>query len=66
MVLLILLAIAVAVAVQIVRRTMRSNRGGDYQLFEAGQLTSDQHRATAENYAAEGKMCIRDRSMPPV
>lgn len=54
MVLLILLAIAVAVAVQIVRRTMRSNRGGDYQLFEAGQLTSDQHRATAENYAAEG------------
>ena len=52
MVLLILLAIAVAVAVRIVRRTMRSKPGGD-QLFEAGQLTAAQHRATAESYAAE-------------
>lgn len=54
MVLLILLVIGVAVAVQIGRRTMRNKHGGDYQLFEAGQLTAGQHRATAENYAAEG------------
>ena len=53
-VLLILLAIAVVVAVRIARRTMRTNRGGDYQLFEAAQLTAAQHRATAESYAAEG------------
>jgi hypothetical protein len=53
-VLLILLAIAVVVAVRIARRTMRTNRGGDYQLFEAGLLTAAQHRATAEGYAAQG------------
>lgn len=53
-VLFILLAIAVIVAVSIVRRTMRTNRGGDHLLFEATQLTAAQHRATAENYAAEG------------
>jgi hypothetical protein len=53
-VLLILLAIAVVVAVHIARRTMRTNRGGDYQLFEAGLLTAAQHRATAEGYAAQG------------
>ena len=53
-VLFILLAIAVIVAVRIVRRTMRTNRGGDHLLFESTQLTAAQHRATAENYAAEG------------
>jgi hypothetical protein len=53
-VLLILLAIAVVVVIHIARRTMRTNRGGDYQLFEAAQLTAAQHRATAESYAAEG------------
>jgi len=53
-VLLILLAVAVVVAVRIARRTMRTNRGGDYLLFEAAQLTAAQHRATAESYAAEG------------
>ena len=53
-VLFILLAIAVIVAVSIVRRTMRTNRGGDHLLFEATQLTAAQHRATAESYAAEG------------
>jgi hypothetical protein len=53
-VLLILLAIAVVVAVHIARATMRTNRGGDYQLFEAGLLTAAQHRATAEGYAAQG------------
>ncbi len=53
-VLLILLAVAVVVAIHIARRTMRTNRGGDYQLFEAAPLTAAQHRATAEDYAAEG------------
>jgi hypothetical protein len=53
-VLIILLGIAVAVAIHVARRTMRTKRGGDYQLFDAGQLTAAQHRATAESYAAEG------------
>ncbi|WP_156686436.1 DUF4129 domain-containing protein [Mycobacterium sp. Marseille-P9652] len=53
-VLLILLAIAVAAAIHIARRTLRTNRGGDYELFGAAQLTAAQHRATAEAYAAEG------------
>lgn len=53
-VLFILLAIAVIVAVRIARRTMRTRRGGDRLLFETAQLTAAQHRATAENYAAEG------------
>ena len=33
---------------------MRTSRGGDHSLFEAAQLTAAQHRATAENFAAEG------------
>lgn len=53
-VLIILVAIAIFVAVRIARRTMRTNRGGDYELFGAGQLTAAQHRATAESFAAEG------------
>ena len=53
-VLFILLAVAVVVAIHVARRTMRTNRGGDYSLFEAAQLTAAQHRATAESYAAEG------------
>jgi len=53
-VLLILVAIGVMVAIHVARNTMRTRRGGDYQLFDAGQLTAAQHRATAEGYAAEG------------
>lgn len=53
-VLLILLAIAVMVAVGVARRTMRTRRGGDHLLFEAAQLTAAQHRAAAENCAAQG------------
>jgi Domain of unknown function (DUF4129) len=53
-VLLILLAIAVVVAIHIARRTMRTNRGGDYKLFESSPLTAAQHRATAESFAAQG------------
>ncbi len=51
---MIVVAIAVFVAVYIARRTIRTKRGGDYELFGAGQLTSAQHRATAESFAAEG------------
>ncbi|HEX5254355.1 MAG TPA: DUF4129 domain-containing protein [Mycobacterium sp.] len=53
-VLFILLAVAVIVGIHILRRTMRTRRGGDHLLFEAAQLTAAQHRATAENFAAEG------------
>lgn len=53
-VLVILVAIAIFVAIRIARRTMRTRRGGDYELFGAGQLTAAQHRATAEAFAAEG------------
>jgi len=53
-VLLILLAVAVVIAVHVARKTLRTNRRGDSQLFEATQLTAAQHRATAEGYAAEG------------
>lgn len=53
-VLLILLAIAAAVAITITRRTMRTSRGADHPLFDGGQLSAAQHRATAENFAAEG------------
>ncbi|WP_134431669.1 DUF4129 domain-containing protein [Mycobacterium ulcerans] len=52
-VLVILLVIAVVVAINIARRTLRTNRGGDYQLFDARQLTAAQHRATAQGYAAD-------------
>jgi hypothetical protein len=53
-VLLIVLTIAVAVAIHIMRRTMHTNRGIDHPLFDAGQLSAAQHRATAERFAAEG------------
>ncbi len=53
-VLFILLAVAVVVAIHIARRTLRTNRGGDYPLFEAAPLTAAQHRATAQSYAADG------------
>jgi Domain of unknown function (DUF4129) len=53
-VLLTLLAVAVVIAIRITRRTIRTRRSGDYQLFDSGQLTAAQHRATAERFAAEG------------
>ncbi len=52
--LLTLLAVAIVVAVRIIRRTMRTNRKGDFQLFGAAELTAAEHRATAERFAAEG------------
>ncbi len=53
-VLFTLLIVAVVVAVRIGRRTMRTRHGGDYQIFDTGQLSADQHRAAAEHFAAEG------------
>ncbi|GBE67989.1 membrane protein [Mycobacterium sp. MFM001] len=62
-VLLTLLVVAVVVAVRIARRTMRTRRGADYPLFDAGQLSAAAHRATAERFATEGDwaMAIRHR-----
>lgn len=53
-VLLILLAVAVVVAIRIARRTMRTNRGTDYSLFDGQDLSAAEHRATAEQFAAAG------------
>ena len=53
-VLLTLLAIAVVVAIRIARRTMRTNRGGEYALFGEHELSAAEHRVTAEQYAAAG------------
>jgi hypothetical protein len=53
-VLAILLMTAVVVAVKIIRRTMRTNRGGEFALFGEHELSAAEHRATAEQYAAAG------------
>lgn len=53
-VLLAVLIVAIVLAVRVARRTMRTHHGGDYQLFDAGQLSAEQHRAAAERFAAEG------------
>lgn len=53
-VLLIILVIAAVVAVRVAMRTMRTNRGRSAALFDAHELTSAEHRATAEQYAAQG------------
>src|ERR1700733_9665082 len=52
-VLLTLLVVAIVVAIRIGQRTIPTNRGGDYEVFDAGQLTGAQHRAIAEQFAAE-------------
>jgi hypothetical protein len=53
-VLLIILVIAAVVAVRVARRTMRTNRGRSAALFDSHELTSAEHRATAEQYATQG------------
>jgi hypothetical protein len=53
-VLITLLIVAIVVAIRIARRTIRTRRDGDYQLFDAGQLSATEHRAIAERCAAEG------------
>jgi hypothetical protein len=52
--LLILLAVAIVVAIRIARRTMRTNRDGEYALFGEHVLTAAEHRAAAEQSAAAG------------
>ncbi len=52
-VLLTLLIVAIVVAIRIAQRTLRTRRGGDYQLFDTDQLSADQYRAAAERFAAE-------------
>jgi hypothetical protein len=46
--------VAVIVAIRIARRTMKTNRKGDFQLFGTTELSAAEHRATAERLAAEG------------
>ena len=53
-VLFVLLVVAIVVTIRVVRLTIRTQRGGDYQLFDTGQLSADQHRAIAERFAVEG------------
>jgi len=53
-VLAIILAVAIVVAVRVARRAMRTNRGGEPALFDSHDLTAAQHRATAQQYAAQG------------
>ncbi len=60
-VLLIVIAVAIVVAVRIARRTMRTNRGGRHALFDSHELSAAQHRATAEQYAAEGNWTVAIR-----
>jgi hypothetical protein len=53
-VLITLLIVAIVIAIRIARRTIRTRHGADYQLFDTGQLSADQHRAIAERLATEG------------
>ncbi len=52
--LLILLAVAIVVAIRIARRTLRTNRDGEYALFGEHVLSAAEHRAAAEQAAAAG------------
>jgi hypothetical protein len=53
-VLLVILAITLVVVLRIARRTMRTNRGDGYSLFDEQTLSASQHRLTAEQHAASG------------
>jgi hypothetical protein len=53
-VVVLLVAVAAVVAVRIAMRTIRTNRGRDSALFGTNELTSAEHRATAEQAAAQG------------
>jgi hypothetical protein len=53
-VVLLLVAAAAVVAVRVAMRTIRTNRGRDSALFGTNELTSGEHRATAEQLAAQG------------
>lgn len=53
-VLALLVVAAVVVAVRIAMRTMRTNRDAGPALFGASDMSAAEHRATAEQYAAQG------------
>jgi len=53
-VLLTLVGIAVFVAIRVARKTIRTGRGSDYELFGDKVFSAAEHRATAERFAAEG------------
>jgi hypothetical protein len=53
-VILLLVAVAAVVAARIAMRTIRTNRGRDSALFGTNELTSAEHRSTAEQLAAQG------------
>jgi hypothetical protein len=53
-ILAIIVVVAVVVAVRIIRRTMHTARGAQYQLFGTAELSAAEHRATAEQCAARG------------
>ena len=53
-VLIDLLAVAVVVAIRVAERTMRTNRGSGAALFGTEELSAAQHRAIAEQFAAQG------------
>lgn len=52
--LLTVLVVAVALTVHALRRIIGTRRGADFPLFDAGQLSAAQHRATAQHLAAQG------------
>ncbi|WP_197379016.1 DUF4129 domain-containing protein [Mycolicibacterium mengxianglii] len=54
MVLLIIVAILAVVAIRVARKTMRTNRGGDHQLFGATEMSAAAHRELAQQCAARG------------
>jgi hypothetical protein len=60
-VLLLLVVVAAVVAVRVAMRTMRTNRGRDSMLFDTHELTSAEHRATAEQHAAQGNWSVAVR-----
>lgn len=53
-VVLLLVAVAAVIAVRIAMRTIRTNRGRESAMFGGGELTSAEHRASAEQLAAQG------------
>lgn len=57
----ILVVATLIVAVRIARRTMRTDRDDDYSLFGAAELSAAEHRATAEQYAAQGNWALAIR-----
>lgn len=54
MVLLVLVGAAVFVAVRVARGAMRTNRGRQSLLYGSQEMSSAEHRATAEHFAARG------------